>query len=79
MANGDDDRDGRSALARGYVLAARVTSISLQMALPPSCGWWLDKRLGTSPWFTIAGVVLGFSISMLELLRLAKDSDNSGK
>ena len=75
----DQDRDGRSAVARGYVLASRVMSISLQMALPPSCGWWLDNKLGTAPWFTIAGVVLGFTVSMLELLRLAKDSDDSEK
>lgn len=75
----DQDRDGRHAAARGYVLASRVMSISLQMALPPSCGWWLDKQFGTAPWFTIAGVVLGFTVSMLELLRLAKDSDDSGK
>lgn len=75
----DQDRDGRSAAARGYVLASRVMSISLQMALPPSCGWWLDNKFRTAPWFTIAGVVLGFTVSMLELLRLAKDSDDSEK
>lgn len=75
MAN-DEDRDGRSAVARGYVLATRVTSISLQMALPPVVGWWIDGRCGSTPWFTIFGVVLGFTTSMRELLRLAKESES---
>ncbi|MCX7395521.1 MAG: AtpZ/AtpI family protein [Planctomycetales bacterium] len=75
----DQNRDGRSSLAQGYVLASRVISIGLQMALPPSGGWWLDKRLGTSPWFTIAGVMLGFMTSMFDLLRLAKSSGRSSK
>ena len=75
MAN-EEDRDGRSAVARGYVLATRVTSISLQMALPPVVGWWIDDQLGTTPWLTILGVVLGFTTSMRELLRLAKESES---
>jgi ATP synthase protein I len=79
MEQSDDDRDGRNSVARGYVLATRVTSIGIQMALPPTAGWWLDVRFGTSPWLTIVGVILGFSISMIELMRLAKDSEDSGR
>lgn len=79
MAKSDDDRDGRNAVTRGYVLATRVTSIGIQMALPPTVGWWLDSRFGTDPWLTIVGVILGFSVSMLELLKLAKDSEDSDR
>ncbi len=73
MASSDNNRDGRSSAARGYVLASRVTSISIQMALPPGVGWWLDERFATSPWLMIVGVLLGFSVAMLELLKFAKE------
>ena len=77
MTNSDDDRDGRNAVARGYVLATRVTSIGMQMALPPAFGWWVDSKWNTEPWLLILGAVFGFSVAMLELVRFAKDSQNS--
>jgi len=43
------------------------------MALPPGVGWWLDERFATSPWLMIVGVLLGFSVAMLELLKFAKE------
>lgn len=79
MTSNDEDRDGRSSMARGYVLYSRVTGIAMQMALPPGVGWWIDGKLGTTPWFLIGGVVLGFSISMLELIRFAKESEAEEK
>lgn len=77
MTNSDDDRDGRSASARGYVLATRVTSIGMQMAIPPAIGWWADEKFKTTPLLVILGAVLGFGISMLELVRLARNSNDS--
>lgn len=73
MAPSDDDRDGRNSAARGYVLASRVMAISMQMGLPPGIGWWLDNRFSTAPWLMVAGLVLGFVMAMLELIKLAKD------
>ena len=66
--------DGRSATARGYVLASRASSIGLQMAIPTGVGWWVDSQWKTAPWFMIAGVCLGFLAAMLELVKLARDS-----
>lgn len=74
MTQSDNERDGRSAVARGYVLATRVTSIGMQMALPPLVGWWLDSQFNTGPWLVVVGAFLGFAVSMLELIRLAKDT-----
>ena len=76
MSNSDDERDGRNAVARGYVLATRVSSIGMQMAFPPLIGWWLDARFKTTPWLLIIGALLGFAVSLLELIRLAKDSNS---
>lgn len=47
------------------------------MAIPPAIGWWADSKFNTAPWLLIVGAVLGFTISMLELVRFAKDSENS--
>jgi F0F1-type ATP synthase assembly protein I len=74
MADSDDDRDGRNSAAKGYVLATQVMSIGLQMAIPPGIGWWLDQKYSTAPWLTVVGVLFGFSIAMLELLKIAKNN-----
>lgn len=66
--------DGRSPMARGYVLASRVMSIGFQMMIPTALGWWVDSKWKTSPWMLFVGVVLGFVVAMLELVRLARDS-----
>lgn len=75
MPPSDDDRDGRHAAAKGYILAMRVMTIAIQMALPPGIGWWLDQRYATAPWLMVVGVLIGFAMAMLELLKLAKDSE----
>ena len=70
----DQNRDGRSAMARGYVLASRVMSIGFQMIIPVGVGWWADSAWKTSPWLMLLGVVLGFVVSMMELMQLARES-----
>ena len=70
----DQGRDGRSAMARGYVLASRVMSIGFQMIIPVGVGWWADSAWKTSPWLMLLGVVLGFVVSMMELMQLARES-----
>ena len=73
----DQDRDGRHSLARGYVLASRVSSIGLQMVVPLGLGWWADSSWKTTPWCMILGAGLGFVIAMLQLIHLARESDFS--
>ena len=70
----DQDQDGRSAMARGYVLASRVMSIGFQMLIPVGLGWWADSAWKTSPWLMLLGVVFGFVVSMMELMQLARES-----
>ena len=48
------------------------------MALPPTIGWWADGKFNTAPWLLIVGAALGFTVSLLEVVRLAKDSGRSG-
>lgn len=49
---------------------ARVTSIGLEFALPAVLGHFLDKWLGSAPWLTILGAILGMAIGMTHILRL---------
>ncbi|HEU0055529.1 MAG TPA: AtpZ/AtpI family protein [Longimicrobium sp.] len=42
-------------------------------------GSWLDRRLGTSPWLLLLGVMLGFGLSTLWIYRkLVIDPRNGG-
>lgn len=39
--------------------------IGLELAgavmLGAACGWWADKKLGTGPWLTLVGALLGIA------------------
>jgi F0F1-type ATP synthase assembly protein I len=80
-----DSSDDRSAMARAYGWAARLTTISLEMALPALGGFWVDQKLGTKCLFLILGAVLGFVVGFWQLLKLAhrskqnKTSDDKSK
>ena len=77
VSDSDDDRDGRNSVARGYVVASRVMSIGMQMAVPPAIGWWADGKFNTAPWLLCLGAVIGFAVSMTELVQLARESNKS--
>lgn len=42
-------------------------------------GYWLDGRLGTSPWLTIVGAVLGLAAGMRSAYRVIVKSDFQDK
>ena len=71
--------DGRNAMARGYVLASRVTSIGIQLLIYVGLGWWADSAWKTTPWLMLLGVVVGFVVMLMELLQIAKESARSPK
>jgi F0F1-type ATP synthase assembly protein I len=62
--------------------ASRVTTLGLEFALPALGGFWLDGRLGTLPWVTLLGSILGFTVGITHLLRIARQGsagpDSSG-
>lgn len=41
-------------------------------------GLWLDRRLGSLPWFTLGGVVLGFVSGFVAMLRLLREPPSDG-
>jgi F0F1-type ATP synthase assembly protein I len=34
-------------------------------------GWWLDRKLGTSPWLLLAGGAVGFAAGLTLMIRAA--------
>jgi F0F1-type ATP synthase assembly protein I len=40
-------------------------------------GYWLDGRLGTTPWLTLSGVILGIISGFVELFRVVNRYSNT--
>lgn len=74
-----DPPDRRPPLAVAMHWVTQVSTISLEMALPPVLGHWADSRWGTGPWLVSVGAIFGFAVAMLQLLKLAGNSDKSRK
>jgi len=51
---------------------ARVTTIALEMALPPLAGHWADGKLGTEPVLIVVGAVLGLTCGIWHLARMTQ-------
>lgn len=68
----DDPRKDYSPFVLAVEWSSRITTIALEMVVPVLIGYWLDRRLGSGVAFLLAGAVVGFSVSLLGLMRLAR-------
>ncbi len=63
----------RPGLGRKWGEQLRLSSIGLTLAISVAIGalggWWLDGYLGTGPWLTVVGLVLGSAAGFYELVR----------
>jgi len=78
----DDER--LSKVASAYRRSAPVLEASWQLAgaasLGTLAGWFLDKRLATSPWLMVAGALLGSGTGLALFIRVAiRTSKKSGR
>jgi len=62
--NHDENRKTGFAYAAGITLFASVAAFC-------GAGWFLDKWLGTEPWFLIGGIVIGSILGLIEFVRLS--------
>lgn len=73
LSGRSDDAVKRRGLQRGMHSYIRYTGIGLQfllaMLLPLGIGYWLDGLLGTVPWLTAGGAVLGAVGGMAWVIR----------
>ena len=74
-----NNRWEHSPYAVGYEWSVRVSTIGLEMALPPVFGVWLDSKCGTLILFTVLGAALGMTTALIRLIRLGKESTNSSR
>ena len=65
-------RDDRSPYATAMQWTSRITTISLEMIVPTTVGYYLDQRWGTGVIFLALGAILGFVTALLSLLSLTK-------
>jgi len=66
--------DQRSPLSIGIGWATKITGLGFEFSLPPIAGYFVDQWLGSNPVGTLVGMILGFLVGMMHILRLAKDS-----
>lgn len=74
----------RSGLSRYGEYLGLGIQIAATMVLPLAGGLWLDNRLDTGPWFTLAGALLGvfsvlgliFKIALYANQRSAKEQED---
>ena len=66
-----DPREPRSPVSAAAAWAAEVTTIAMEMAAPALAGWWLDRKLDTSPLCVSMGGGIGLALGLLHLVRLS--------
>ena len=59
--------------------SSRITTIALEMVVPVLIGYWLDRRLDSGFVFLLVGVVVGFSVALMSLLKLARSSKDDDR
>jgi ATP synthase protein I len=69
--------DQRSPLSIGIGWASRITVLGFEFSLPPIAGYFVDRWLGSNPVGTLVGMVVGFLVGMMHILRIARDSSKS--
>jgi ATP synthase protein I len=60
----DENRKSGFAYAAGIALFASVVTFC-------AVGYFLDRWLGTQPWFLIGGIVIGSAAGLFEFIRIS--------
>lgn len=64
-------RDSERTAPQWYGLAGVGVEFIVAILVVGGVGWWLDVKLGTTPWLMIAGTLLGFAAGLWLLLKAA--------
>ena len=68
-----------SGLRQVAALAGAGIQFTVMVSLCTAGGWWLDERLGSSPWLLLAGGLVGSAAACFQLYRtLIAVSANTG-
>ena len=75
--SGDEARSRQERISAIKAIGALSTvglSFVLAIVLGVAAGYYLDKRLGTSPWGFLIGFALGLAAGVLNVVRTPKKS-----
>jgi len=61
----------------GYLIA--ISQVGFEMVVPIAIGVFLDQWLGTIPWLTVVGVLLGLFGGLAHLMVLLQKLDRINK
>lgn len=64
--------DKRPPMVVASQVLNEATSAAISMALFPLGGYWLDSRWGTTPWLSLTGAIIGFSVGLKLLVNLGR-------
>lgn len=64
---------GPSAVARGMTVAAQMSGLGMELAVPILGGYWLDQRWKTGPWMLLLGLVVGIYLFTIGVIRVSRD------
>lgn len=67
----------RSFIATAVNWASQVTSVALEMVVPPVLGFWIYQKLGTGFLFVSLGAIFWFCTWMFSLLKMASSASRS--
>jgi ATP synthase protein I len=69
---------GKKAPAAIFQLIALGTQLVACTFAGLAIGYYLDRKLGTAPWLTLALLVLGITAGFLNMYKMAKRYGGSG-
>ena len=55
------------------------TELALTEIIGAAVGYWLDTKLGTLPWCLVGGVLIGFVLSLVRVISVAKRTGKNGR
>jgi hypothetical protein len=59
--------------------ASRITTVALEMALPPALGYWADQWLSTGVVLLMVGGIVGLTVGTWHLIRIANASQREAE
>jgi F0F1-type ATP synthase assembly protein I len=69
----DIDPDAKKMWRIAGLTGAVGIEIAVAIAIGALGGQWLDRKAGTSPWFTIIGFAAGVGAAIKALIRITRD------
>jgi ATP synthase protein I len=69
------EEKGRGPWRQLAVVLGMGFSFAAAVVIGGFLGAWIDSKLGTSPWFTLALLAVGFVAGLLELFRELRGLD----